>query len=97
MAELEWTLVDFSARLREWVAAENPPDFQWKAAARWVLDLPADPRASGRREDGFDDLWFAEIPDTLDVRSRVVVCSMWIDHAARTVRCECFTTLSWPV
>lgn len=52
MADLDWHLIDFSARLREWIAAENPPDFQWKAAARWVLYLAADPHAapgSGRR------------------------------------------------
>jgi hypothetical protein len=42
-------------------------------------------------------LWFGPIPDSSDGAGNVVTCSYWINVASRTVRCDLFSTLTWPL
>jgi hypothetical protein len=92
-----WKLAEFLPRLDAWITRERPADFQRIAATAWVLGRADDPFQGVQRAEGFDDLWYGAIPDTLDARGRVVVGSYFVDPAARTVTCESFSILGWPV
>jgi hypothetical protein len=56
-----------------------------------------DPYKGVRRAHGFPNLWFGVVPESDDGKGQVVVCSYWIEEAARRVRCDSFATLSLPI
>ena len=63
----------------------------------WVLTRLEDPYAGMQRQPGFPNLWFGRIPGTYQPGgSTVVVCSLWIEEASRTVRCDRIGTLAIP-
>ena len=55
-----------------------------------------DPFQGAERVDGFEDLWFAVVPDS-DDDGRVVTCTYWIYLPQRIVQCSYFGTLSLPI
>lgn len=96
-AERFWRLELFDTRLDEWVARERPPDFQRLAALRWALSRIEDPYRDADRAEGFENLWYAVVPDSVDVRGRVAVCSYWIHESRRALVCDSFAVLAWPI
>lgn len=92
-----WRLELFDSRLDEWVDRDNPPDFQRIAALNWALSRIDDPYRDAQRAEGFDNLWYAVVSDSLDVRGRAAVCSYWIHESTRTLVCDSFAQLGWPV
>lgn len=56
-----------------------------------------DPYAGMQRQPGFPNLRFGRIPGTYQPGDgTVVVCSLWIEEASRTVRCDRIGTLAIP-
>ena len=91
-----WQLEGFSEQLDEWVELEQPEDWLRILVVNWVLGLINDPYQGLRRESGFDNLWFGVVPGSLN-NDEAVCCSLWIDEAARRVRCDRIATLGWPI
>jgi hypothetical protein len=63
----------------------------------WIQSRTDDPFEDVQRVDGFDNLWFGAVPGSDDGEGRVVTCSYWIDVSTRTVRCDLFSTSTWPI
>lgn len=63
----------------------------------WIQSRMDDPFKRVQRVEGFEDLWFGAIAGSDDGAGQVVTCSYWIDVANRTVRCDLFSTSTWPV
>lgn len=94
----DWTLEDFLPRLDQWIELETPDQDLVNLATAWVLTRAVDPYRGVRREAGFPNLWFGEVPGSRrHVPGQVVVCSYWITERTQTVRCNMFGTLNLPV
>ena len=92
-----WNLVGFLERLYAWVDLETPEDDLVLIVIAWIMTRFDDPYRGVRRESGFPNLWFGQIPDSDDGTGRVVTCSYWIIESTRTVCCDNFGTLGLPV
>lgn len=93
-----WRLSRFQERLDEWIDLEDPDDRLRIVVVNWVLSRMEDPYDGLLRQQGFDNLWFGIIPGTGDLSARsAVVCSLWIEETAHSVRCDRIATLSWPI
>jgi hypothetical protein len=92
-----WKPEGFVERFDAWVELEEPTDDIRLFVMAWIMSRFDDPYQDGRREQGFPNLWYAVVPGSDDGRGHVVVCSYWIEESTRTVRCDNFGTLSWPV
>lgn len=93
----QWTLVRFEEHFDHWVAAENPSDDLRVLVLDWIMTRHENPHGGVRRETGFDNLWYGQIPESGDGRGNVVICSYFVWVATRTVTCNGIATLSWPV
>lgn len=92
-----WTLVGFLERFELWEKHEKTPGDLSLIVADWILSRHTDPYRGARREPGFDNLWFAPIPNTLHGDGLVVACSYWIIERNSEVRCNLFGSLHWPI
>jgi hypothetical protein len=61
--------------------------------------VPGDKDLPGWRlvDSGFANLWFGRVPGSENGDGQVVTCSLWIEEAPRTVRCDSFATLNLPI
>ena len=94
-----WQLVGFNERLELWELNEPGSavlDDMGFIVARWIMSLADDPYKGVDRDPDMPNLWFGHIPGTYH-KGQVVCCSYWIEEQTHTVRCNMFTTLSWPV
>lgn len=92
-----WRQEAFETRLDEWIELEEPSLHLRRLVTAWVLTRLEDPYSGLQREAGFPNLWFGRIPGTYQPESgAVVVCSLWIEEASKTVRCDRIGTLSTP-
>jgi hypothetical protein len=94
-----WKLEGFTEWLEIW--EKNEPasavhDGLRRTVIAWIMNRHSDPYQGARRQEGFENYWFGEIPGTYH-DGQVVVCSYWIEERTRTVRCDQLGTLSWPV
>jgi hypothetical protein len=55
------------------------------------------PFKDARRESSFPNLWYAVVPETLDARGRVVVCSYSVHETEHMITCGSWSVLGWPV
>jgi hypothetical protein len=92
-----WVLEGFLDRLDAWLESEPVSDDLRVIVTDWVFTRDHDPYQDARRAGGFDNLWFSVVPESRNEHGRVVVCTYWIEDSRRTVRCDNFATLSWPV
>jgi hypothetical protein len=92
-----WALINFLERFDAWVELECPTEDLRCIVIDWILTRDEDPYQGVRREGGFPNLWFGQIPNSRDGCGHVVVCSYWIEESSRTVRCDNFGTLSFPL
>ena len=91
-----WTLELFLERLDLWEDQEDPPPDLLIIVASWIQSRMDDPFENAERVDGFEELWFAVVPNSHD-GGRVVTCTYWIYPAQRIVQCSYFGTLSLPI
>lgn len=91
-----WSLQGFEDHLDIWIQAEEPDQDLRNLVTAWVLSRFEDPYQGVRREPGFDNLWWGQVPLSLH-DGTVVVCSYMIEEATRTVTCKSIAALSWPV
>ena len=96
MASTSWDVLGFVEALDAWVEREQPADELRRFVTQWIFTRMDDPYALARRADGFADYWWAVVPGSEDPDGRVVLCFFWIDPAARTARCDTFSSLSPP-
>jgi hypothetical protein len=93
-----WTLIGFTERFAEWVDRETIDERVQQVVAAWIGARALNPYQGVRLEDGFPDLWWGHIPGTFHKGGEAVaVCVYFIDAGGRTVRCDTFASLSWPV
>lgn len=92
-----WRLTDFEACLDRWIELEQPDQDLSLHVTAWVLGRHDDPYDGMRREPEFANLWFGAVPGSAHGDGLVVACSLWIEEATRTVRCDSFATLSLPI
>jgi hypothetical protein len=92
-----WELINFLERFDAWVELERPTGDLRCIVMNWILTRNEDPYQGVRRERGFPNLWFGQVPNSRDDSGHVVVCSYWIEESSRTVRCDNFGTLSSPL
>jgi hypothetical protein len=91
-----WQLEGFLECVDRWTDLEHPSDDLRLVVTAWILSRFDDPYRSARREPGFDNLWFALVPGTLEPDGSVVACSFWIEELSQTVRCDSFASLGYP-
>jgi hypothetical protein len=94
---LAWSLEDFEVWLDRWIAQEAPDEDLRLVVTAWVLSRFDDPYAGVRREHGFDNLWFGQVPFSVHNGHQVVVCSYWIFESRRVLRCNSIATLNLPL
>lgn len=92
-----WRLADFEEALDRWIELEQPNQDLRLTVTGWVFTRTEDPYQGMHREPELPNLWFGVVPRTAHGDSQVVACSLWIEEATQTVRCDSFATLSWPV
>jgi hypothetical protein len=92
-----WTLELFLERLDLWADEAKPSADLVIVVATWIQSRMDDPFDDVERAEGFEDLWFGAIPGSDDGFGNVVTCSYWINVATRSVRCDLFSTSTWPV
>lgn len=87
----------FLERLDLWVDDAKPPADLVIAVATWIQSRMDDPFDGVERVEGFEDLWFGAVPASDDGIGNVVTCSYWITVSTHTVRCDLFSTSTWPI
>jgi len=92
----EWTLENFVDALDRWIDRESPPQDLRNFVTAWVFSRYDDPYQGVRREPGFANLWFGQVPGSQHGNGQVVACSYWIMELERVVRCDSFATLNLP-
>lgn len=93
-----WTLIKFTERFLDWVDRETVDEATQRVVNAWIDSRAVNPYKGVALQDGFPDLWFGHIPGTLHQGGySVAVCSYFIDPGERVVRCNMFSSLSWPV
>jgi hypothetical protein len=92
-----WKLEGFLDRFDAWADLEDMTPDQRVFVIYWFMSRSEDPYQGVRREPGFPNLWWGAIPNSGDGKGNVVMCSYWIEESTRTVRCDNFGLLSWPV
>ena len=92
-----WTLENFAEALDRWIDEEHPSEALRIHVTTWIFTRFEDPYQGVRREPGFPNLWFGAIPGSTHEEDHVVACAYWIREGDRTVRCDSFATLGWPV
>jgi hypothetical protein len=92
-----WRLVDFEHCLDRWIELERPVVDLSLLVTGWIFTRRDDPYQGMRRESGFANLWFGRVPGSENGDGQVVTCSLWIEEATRTVRCDSFATLNLPI
>ena len=91
-----WSLANFLPELDRWVAQEQPSDELRRQVIDWIFSRYDDPYQGVRREPDFENLWFGAVPGTRRA-GRLVACSYFIYETSRTVACDSFATLTWPI
>jgi hypothetical protein len=92
-----WKLEGFLERFDAWAEREVLTPDQRVFVIHWIMSRSEDPYQGVRREPGFPNLWWGVVPNSSDGKGNVVVCSYWIQETTRTVRCDNFGLLRWPV
>ena len=92
-----WTLQLFLERLELWADEVKPSAELVIIVATWIQGRMDDPFEGVRRVEGFENLWFGAIPGSDDGLGNVVTCSYWINVSGHAVRCDLFSTSTWPV
>lgn len=93
-----WTLIGFTERLIDWIDRETIDEATQRTVVAWIETRATDPYQGVELENGFPNLWWGRIPRTLHKGGfAVVICSYWINAGDRSVRCDNFGSLSWPV
>jgi hypothetical protein len=64
VAESAWTLHRFIERFDDWTAREGPSVDLRYVVLNWIFSRSENPFAGARRQPGFENLWFAVIPDS---------------------------------
>ncbi|MFI5895613.1 hypothetical protein ACIA5D_36515 [Actinoplanes sp. NPDC051513] len=90
-----WNLDRFPQRLALWRDREQPPAEVLAVVEEWIPTRRFDPRRGAQLERAEDDFWWARVPGS-HYDGQIVICSYWIVAADRVVRCDLFSTLSWP-
>lgn len=90
-----WVLQEFIPRLDSWIAQESPAESLRFQALAWIFTRYDDPYRGASRAEGFDNLWFAKVPETLS-DGRMLTCSYFIFERERRVLCDTFAVLSVP-
>jgi hypothetical protein len=91
-----WRLEDFGERLDYWAATQDASPELRRLVATWILTRFDDPYQGVRREPGFPNLWFGQVPGSLH-GDHAVFCTYRIFELDRSVRCDNFATLSLPI
>lgn len=92
-----WVLQEFIERFDAWVELESPKDDLRRLVLAWVMTRHENPYQGVKRESGFPNLWYGQIPNSGDGRGNVVTCSYWIEESSHTVSCDNFGTLGTPI
>jgi len=87
----------FLERLDLWVADAEPSADLVLIVTAWIQSRMDDPFEGVRRVEGFADLWFGAVPASDDGLGNVVTCCYWVSVSTRTVRCDLFSTSTWPI
>lgn len=87
-----WKLEGFEERLDLWIKTESPDPELVPRVLRWAISRMEDPHKGAKRVAGFDNLWGAYVPGTMDPDGSVVYCSYWIKAQEHTVTCDLFGT-----
>jgi hypothetical protein len=90
-----WVLDEFVPRLDSWIAQDNPDQTLRVQAYQWIFTRYDDPYQGAERAEGFDNLWFVQVPGT-QRGDRILTCSFWIHERERRVECDSFAVLSLP-
>lgn len=91
-----WTLARFGECFDRWVAQDRPSQDLRLVVTDWLLSRFDDPYQGVRREEGFENLWYATVPGSLHGDTQAVLCAYWIQERQHTVVCESIATLSLP-
>ncbi|MEV5819381.1 hypothetical protein AB0L22_09410 [Micromonospora haikouensis] len=96
MSDRLWTLSGFERHLDLWISIEHPDQDLIHLVGTWMLSRFEDPYQGVRREPGFPNLWWGQVPLSLRDET-VVVCSYFVHEHQRTVACNSIATLSLPI
>jgi hypothetical protein len=91
-----WTLANFTEVLERWIERDEPIPGVVVVVGEWIMSRSDDPYQGVRREAGFDNLWWATVPNS-EHQETAVYCAYWIKEADRLVQCESIATLSLPI
>jgi hypothetical protein len=91
-----WRLVGFLDRLDLWIALESPDDDLRLTVTDWIFTRYTDPYEGVRRESGFANLWFGQVPGSSRDPDSAVFRSYWIQERTHSLRCDSIATLSLP-
>lgn len=92
-----WHLVGFVERLDSWCELEAISDELRRLVTTWIFSRMEDPYQGAKRDSGFDSLWWVQVPNSLHLEDRVVICSYWISEREHKVTCDNFGSLSTPI
>lgn len=90
-----WKLEEFLEHLDIWIRNEQPDQDLTNHVTAWVISRGDTPYVGVRREPGFGNLWYGQVPGSVH-GVRVVTCSYWILERQGVVRCNSIATLSLP-
>lgn len=93
----DWKLEGFDDHFDDWVLREDPGADLRVLVLDWIMTRHENPYRGVKRESGFDNLWWGQIPESEDGRGNVVICSYFVWVASSTMTCNGIATLSWPV
>ncbi len=91
-----WTLERFGDCLDRWIERDEPAQDLRLVVTDWVLSRFEDPYQGVRRETGFENLWYATVPQSRHAGAQAVLCAYWINERDHVVSCESIATLSLP-
>lgn len=91
-----WRLEGFLKEFDLWVERDPHADRFRLPVLSWIQSRMDDPYLDVQREAGFDNLWFGPIHTTLGVDGLVVAGSYFVFEQQRLLRCNSFSTLSFP-
>ncbi|WP_194891306.1 hypothetical protein [Catenulispora pinisilvae] len=86
---------EFIPRFDSWVDLEKPDQHIRAAVMNWIMSRAETPYKDVLREPDFPNMWYGRIPRTLE-NDQIATCSYWIEEREHLVRCNMFSTLSWP-
>ena len=92
-----WVLERFVSEFDLWVTRDDRAHGLELPVLLWIQSRMDDPYLDVRRDGQIENLWYGPIAGTVSDDGYVAVGSYFIFESSKLVRCNSFSTLSFPV